>query len=66
MSEPPPIRLLTVAEVSAMTTLAPSTLYAWAKHGTGPRTFRLGGRRVYDAAEFEAWLEQQRAAGGPA
>lgn len=52
-------RLITVQEAAARTTIAPATWYCWAKLGKGPRSFKLGGRRVYDEAEFEAWIDAQ-------
>jgi prophage regulatory protein len=57
-----PVRLLTVGEISAMTTLADSTLYVWASKGRGPRSFKLGGRRVYREDEVLAWIAEQEQA----
>lgn len=59
-------RLMTVAEVSALTSLSPSTLYDWASKGKddGPRTFRLGGRRVYHESAVRDWIDSQDTATG--
>jgi predicted DNA-binding transcriptional regulator AlpA len=55
-------RLMTVAEVSELTTLAGSTLYDWRVKKVGPRSFKLNGRVVYDEDDVRGWIEAQRAA----
>ncbi len=31
----------------------------WRHLGTGPRSFRLGGRIVYRAGDLQAWIDAQ-------
>lgn len=52
--------LLTVAEVAELTRLATSTLCDWAKKGKGPKSYKLGRRRVYDEADVLAWIKTHR------
>lgn len=54
-------RLLSVAEVAERTSIKVSTFYTWRAMGTGPRSFKLNGRVVYDEAELNRWLEAQAA-----
>ncbi len=54
-------RPLKIPEVSAMTGIPEATLRYWRHVGAGPKSFRLGGRVVYKAADIEAWIEQQYA-----
>lgn len=56
-------KLLTMAEVQAMTGTPMDTLRYWRHKGEGPKSFRLGRRVVYDRADVEAWIAAQRAAG---
>ena len=35
----------------------------WAHIGQGPRSYRLGRRRVWDRTDVEEWLAEQKAAG---
>jgi predicted DNA-binding transcriptional regulator AlpA len=39
--------------------LRKATLQFWRHQGTGPRSFKLGGRVVYKREDVEAWIEQQ-------
>jgi predicted DNA-binding transcriptional regulator AlpA len=55
--------LLTTAQVSQQTGVPQETLRYWRHRGVGPKSFKLGPRKVvYDEAELEAWIEAQRAA----
>lgn len=53
---------LSTPQVSAMTGISESTLRYWRQTGTGPRSYRLGRRAVYDAADVEAWITAQKEA----
>jgi len=55
--------ILTTAEVAELTRLPAATLRYWRHMKTGPASFKLGRRVVYDAAEVARWIEQQRLAG---
>lgn len=53
--------LLTTAEVSEMTGVPVETLRWW-RHvgGKGPISFKLGRRVVYERADIQQWLTEQR------
>lgn len=55
--------LLSTAQVSQQTGVPQETLRWWRHRGVGPKSFKLGPKKVvYDAAELEAWIDSQRAA----
>ena len=54
-------RLLTLPEVAEMLRTSPDTLRYWRHVGTGPKSFRIGGRVVYKSADVETWIEKQYA-----
>lgn len=56
-------RPLKMDEVSTRTGVPVDTLRYWRHIGTGPRSYKLGRRVVYDIADVEAWMAHQRAAG---
>ena len=57
MEEP---EIMTTSEVSIMTTVPVPTLRWWRHVGTGPKSFKLGARKVaYRRADVKAWLEAQ-------
>ncbi|MGO9030353.1 helix-turn-helix transcriptional regulator [Mycobacterium sp.] len=47
-----------------LTGIPASTWRYWAINDTGPRSFKLGRRRVWRRADVLAWIEQQDAATG--
>jgi len=49
--------LLTIEDVGGRLGRPVATLRFWRHQGTGPKSFRLGGRVVYKAADVEAWIE---------
>lgn len=52
--------ILTTAEVAEVLRVPVGTLRYWRHQGTGPKSFRLGAKRVaYMRADVEAWLKQQ-------
>lgn len=52
--------LLTTAEVSAEYKIPEATLRFYRHKGIGPKSFRMGGRRVmYRRADCDAWLLEQ-------
>ena len=55
-------RLLTTEEVAEMLPFTPGTL-RWMRHAkTGPKSFKLGGRKVvYRESDVLAWVEEQAA-----
>lgn len=64
---PAPGRLLRIEQVAERTGVAVATLRYWryltsAGTPTGPASFNLGRRVVYDSDEVERWLIAQRQA----
>lgn len=52
--------LMTTTEVAEYLTIPEATLRFYRHKGTGPKAFRLGGRRVtYRRADVDAWLLEQ-------
>lgn len=57
-------RILNTNEVSQLTRVPIATLRWWRHQGEGPRSFKLGPRKVmYKEADVIAWLENHYAAG---
>jgi predicted DNA-binding transcriptional regulator AlpA len=53
-------RILNTVEVSEITRVPPTTLRWWRHQDIGPRSFRLGPRKVmYKESDVLAWLENQ-------
>jgi predicted DNA-binding transcriptional regulator AlpA len=53
-------RILNTNEVSRLTSVPLATLRWWRHQGTGPRSFRLGPRKVmYKESDVIAWLDEQ-------
>lgn len=56
------MKRLTTAEAAAFLNLPEATLRWWRHSGIGPKSYRLGGRRVfYDLTDLEWWVEEQKA-----
>lgn len=53
--------------VSERTGIPINTLRYYRHKGIGPKSFKLGGRRVmYDESDVEAWIENARKVGASA
>lgn len=53
-------KILTVHEVSELIRVPVATLRYWRHQGSGPKSFKLGQRRVvYRESDVVAWLEEQ-------
>jgi predicted DNA-binding transcriptional regulator AlpA len=53
-------KILNTSEVSEITRVPPTTLRWWRHQQIGPRSFRLGPRKVmYKESDVLAWLENQ-------
>jgi DNA-binding transcriptional MerR regulator len=52
--------LLTITEAAELLRTPVATLRYWRHLGTGPRSFRLGRRVVYQLTDLEAWIAAQR------
>jgi predicted DNA-binding transcriptional regulator AlpA len=55
------MKLLKSAEVSAKVRVPEETLRYWRWRSEGPRSFKVGKAVVYDEADVDAWLAEQRA-----
>lgn len=52
--------ILTTAEAAEMLRTPVGTLRYWRHQGTGPKSFKLGQKRVaYMRDDVEAWLKEQ-------
>lgn len=60
--------ILTTAQASELTGVPEATLRYWRFAGTGPKSFKLGARKVaYKKSDVLGWLEAQyNAEGDPA
>ena len=60
-------QLMTTAETAAFLHTPVATLRWWRHEGTGPKSFKLGARKVmYRRSDVLSWLEQQYAGTDPA
>lgn len=57
-----PGNLLTIDQAAKWSGLTVPTLRRYRLHGIGPVSFKYAGRVVYDVADLERWLEDQRTA----
>jgi len=55
--------VLLMSEVSERIRVPVNTLRFCRHQGTGPRSFRLGGRVMYAAEDVDRWTEEQRSVG---
>jgi excisionase family DNA binding protein len=53
---------LTTEELAEVCRTVPGTVRYWHHIGSGPRSVKVGRRRLYDRADVEAWLAEQKAA----
>lgn len=57
MSEAP--ELLTITEAAEFVRVPVATMRYWRWAGTGPRSFRLGRRVVYQRQDILNWIDEQ-------
>jgi prophage regulatory protein len=55
---------LNSANLHGMTGIPASTWRYWAMIGEGPKSFKIGRRRVWKRSDVLAWIEEQAAATG--
>jgi predicted DNA-binding transcriptional regulator AlpA len=55
---------LSSTRLQQLTGIPASTWRYWAINGVGPRSFKLGRRRVWRRSDVLAWIEQQDAVTG--
>lgn len=51
------MRYMNTLEVAELTRSSPETVRYWRHIGKGPRSFKVGRRVLYEAADVQAWLE---------
>ncbi|WP_205741124.1 helix-turn-helix domain-containing protein [Haloactinopolyspora alba] len=51
---------MTTNELAEMLRTSPETCRYWRHRGTGPRSFKVGRRVLYDRADVEAWIKAAR------
>lgn len=54
--------ILNVEQTGTYVGRSPHTIRYWIKTGTGPKSFKMGKRRAFLAADLDAWIDQQRGA----
>jgi predicted DNA-binding transcriptional regulator AlpA len=60
------ISLITTEELAELCHVAPDTIRYWRHIGTGPKHFRMGGKRVfYRQEDVEAWISERYAEANP-
>jgi hypothetical protein len=52
------VEFMTTAEVAELCRTSPESVRWWRHVGTGPKSFRVGRRVLYDTKEVRGWLEQ--------
>lgn len=57
---------MTTEEVARLCRTSPETVRFWRHVGKGPRSFKVGRRVLYAAADVEAWLAAARDKGDDA
>lgn len=60
------MKLLTTDEVAEMLRTSPNTINYWTYQGTGPKSRKVGRRRLWDEADVLSWVEAQATVGGDA
>jgi predicted DNA-binding transcriptional regulator AlpA len=53
---------LNTEEVAAFIPAPINTVRYWRHIGQGPRSYKIGRRVMYDRADVEAWLAEQKSA----
>jgi len=51
---------MTTTEVAQLLRTSPETVRYWRHVGKGPRSFKVGRRVLYDAADVQAWLQSAK------
>lgn len=57
-------RFLTTQELAEMLRTGPETVRYWAWKGIGPKSVKVGRKRLYARADVEAWLAAKTLEGG--
>lgn len=60
-----PPEYLTTDEVAKLVRAPAESVRFWHHAGRGPRSVKIGRRRLYRRADVEAWLEKQYDSQGP-
>jgi excisionase family DNA binding protein len=60
MELPTEQRYLTTDELAELCRTNSNSVRYWTHQGRGPRSFKVGRRRLYAVEDVEAWLEAER------
>lgn len=52
--------ILNVQQAAEYLNRSQDTIRYWIKTSTGPKSFRMGKRRMFLASDLDAWIEAQR------
>jgi DNA-binding transcriptional MerR regulator len=55
-------RHMTTAELALLCRTSPDSVRYWHHVGKGPKSFKVGRRRLYAVEDVEAWLAEHRSA----
>lgn len=51
---------LVTEDIATLMHTSPSTVRYWEMTGRGPKSFKIGRRRLYARADVEAWIQAAR------
>ncbi|HNP58452.1 MAG TPA: helix-turn-helix domain-containing protein [Gordonia sp. (in: high G+C Gram-positive bacteria)] len=54
------VTYMTTAEVAELLRTSPETVRYWRHIGSGPRSFKVGRRVLYDSNDVTTWLAEQK------
>lgn len=52
-------KLMTVGDLAEQLNASPSTIRFWVTQGRGPKSLKVGRRRMFRPEDVEAWIERQ-------
>ncbi|WP_200942343.1 MULTISPECIES: helix-turn-helix domain-containing protein [unclassified Leifsonia] len=50
---------MTVGDLAEQLNASPSTIRFWVTQGRGPKSLKVGRRRMFRPEDVEAWIERQ-------
>ena len=51
---------MTTNDIAELLRTSPETVRYWRHIGTGPKSFKVGRRVLYDSADVTAWLTERK------
>lgn len=61
-----PRRFMTVEELAELCRTTPATVRYWDYSGTGPKSCKVGRRRLFATEDVESWLSKAQSGGDAA